>query len=53
MRLDYRSDSSAACEASANFCVAVANLSSDLSRSSSKSWMRLFKAATSPSAYKN
>ena len=46
----YRSDSSAACEASANFCVAVASLSSDLSKSSSRSWMRRFKAATSPSA---
>ena len=47
----YRSDSSAAWEASASFCVAVASLSSLLSRSSSSSWMRRFKAATSPSAY--
>ena len=31
-------------------CVAVASLSSLLSRSSSSSWMRLFRAATSPSA---
>ena len=46
----YRSDSSAACEASASFCVAVAKRSSDLSKSSSRSWIRLLRAATSPSA---
>merc|ERR1719266_2132518 len=45
-----RSDSSAACEASASFCVAVASLSSLLSRSSSSSWILLLRAATSPSA---
>ena len=48
----YRSDSSAACEASESFWVAVASLSSERSKSSSRSWMRRFKAATSPSAYK-
>merc|ERR1712018_299931 len=45
-----RSDSSAACEASASFCVAVASLSSDLSRSSSSSWILLFRAVPSPSS---
>ena len=46
----YRSDSSAAWEASASFWVAVASLSSDLSRSSSSNWILLLRAATSPSA---
>ena len=49
----YRSLSSAACEASASLAVAVAKRSSDLSRSSSRSWMRRFKAATSDSACNN
>jgi hypothetical protein len=48
----YRSDSSAADEASDNLDEAEAKRSSERSRSSSKSWMRRFKAATSDSAYK-
>lgn len=49
--MTHRSDSSAACEASANLAVAVARRSSDLSKSSSRSWIRRFSAATSLSAY--
>lgn len=47
---NYRSLSSAAWEASASFSVAEINLVSDRSKSSSISWILLFKAATSPSA---
>jgi hypothetical protein len=46
----HRSDSSAAWEASANLVVAVFKRSSDLSKSSSSSWILLFNAATSASA---
>lgn len=42
--------SSAAAEASANFAVAVANLSSERSKSSSNNWIRRLRAATSDSA---
>lgn len=48
----YRSDSSAADEASDNFEEAEAKRSSERSRSSSNSWIRRFKAATSDSACK-
>jgi hypothetical protein len=48
----YRSDSSAADEASDNLDEADAKRSSERSRSSSNSWMRRFKAATSDSACK-
>lgn len=47
----YRSLSSAACEASESLAVAEPKRSSERSRSSSKSWIRRFKAATSDSAY--
>lgn len=47
----YRSLSSAAWEASSSLDVATFSLSSDLSRSSSISWIRRLRAATSPSAY--
>merc|ERR1711931_475643 len=43
------SDSSAALEASSNFSEAIPSLSSDLSRSSSTNWQRLWSAETSPS----
>lgn len=46
----HRSDSSAAWLASESLAVAVARRSSDLSRSSSSSWMRRLRAATSDSA---
>merc|ERR1719295_1054439 len=44
--------SSAAVEAWSSFCVAMRSLSSDFSRSSSSIWMRLLRAATSPSAFR-
>merc|ERR1719312_2021897 len=43
------SDSSAALEASSNFSEAIPSLSSDLSRSSSTNWQRLWSADTSAS----
>lgn len=46
----YLSLSSAAFSASSSFCRAVASRSWARSNSSSTSWMRLFRAATSPSA---
>ena len=45
----YLSDSSAALEASSNFSEAIPSLSSDLSRSSSTNWQRLWSADTSAS----
>ena len=48
----YRSDSSAADEASDNLEEADAKRSSERSRSSSNNWIRRFKAATSDSACK-
>lgn len=48
----YRSDSSAADDASDNFEEAEAKRSSERSRSSSNNWIRRFKAATSDSAWK-
>lgn len=51
MVIAHRSDSSAAWLASASLAVAVARRSSDLSRSSSKSWIRRLSAATSDSAW--
>lgn len=48
----YRSDSSAADEASDNLEEAEAKRSSERSRSSSNNWIRRFKAATSDSAWK-
>jgi len=49
-QITYRSDSSAAADASDNFAVAEAKRSSERSRSSSNNWIRRFKAATSDSA---
>lgn len=48
----YRSDSSAAADASDNLAEAEAKRSSERSRSSSNNWIRRFKAATSDSACK-
>uniref|UniRef100_A0A915I9S1 Uncharacterized protein n=1 Tax=Romanomermis culicivorax TaxID=13658 RepID=A0A915I9S1_ROMCU len=48
---EYRSLSSAACEASSNFSVAIFKRSSARSKSSSKSCIRRFMAATSASDY--
>lgn len=47
----YLSLSSAAFSASSSFCRAVASRSWALSSSSSTSWMRRLRAATSPSAW--
>lgn len=48
---NYRSDSSAEWEASANLVVAVFKRSSLRSKSSSSSWTRRLRPATSPSAW--
>lgn len=49
----YRSLSSAACDASESLAVAEAKRSSERSKSSSSSWMRRLRAATSDSAYRS